>query len=102
MLIGMPSARRSTKVLKAETGKLYEHYKEMRRAAGVGKTNETQKARAFWKMKAATDRGEDVYDPDRKHNIWGRKKTRLELCDEHLKDPILALDKALKCVENSC
>ena len=31
----------------------------------------------------------------------GRNKTRLELRDEHLKDPIVALDKALKCVENS-
>ena len=27
---------------------------------------------------------------------------RLALWGEHLKDPIVALDKALKCVENSC
>ena len=27
-----------------------------------------------------------------------RNKTRLELWEEHLEDPIVALDKALKCV----
>ena len=32
-------------------------------------------------------------------NILGRNKTRLELWEEHLKDPIVALDKALKCLE---
>ena len=32
----------------------------------------------------------------------GRNKTRLELWEEHNKDPMVALDKALKCVENSC
>ena len=30
-------------------------------------------------MKAAKDRREDVYDPERKDNILGRSKTRLEL-----------------------
>ena len=34
-------------------------------------------------------------------NILARNKTRLALWEEHLKDPIVALDKALKCVENS-
>ena len=53
-------------------------------------------------MKAAKDRREDFYDPDRKDNILGRNRTRLELWEEHLKDPIVALDKALKYVENSC
>ena len=38
-----------------------------------------KKAKAFWKMKAAKDSGEDFYDPDRKDNILGRNKTRLEL-----------------------
>ena len=33
-------------------------------------------------------------------NILGRNQTRLELWEEHLKDPITALDKAPKCVEN--
>ena len=32
----------------------------------------------------------------------GINNTRLELWEEHLKDQIVALDKALKCVENQC
>ena len=71
----------------------------MSRAAGVRKPNESQKTRALWKMKAK-DRREDFYDPERKDNILGRNQTRLELWEEHLKDPIVALDQALKCVEN--
>ena len=51
-------------------------------------------------MKAAKDREEDFCDPARKDNILGRNKTRLELWEEHLKEPIVALDKALKCVED--
>ena len=31
-----------------------------------------------------------------------RNETRSALWGEHFKDPIVALDKALKCVENSC
>ena len=34
----------------------YEHYKEMSRAAGVKKPNESQKAKALCKTKAAKDR----------------------------------------------
>ena len=41
-------------------------------------------------MKAAWDRCEDCYDPARKEDILGRTKTRLELWEEHLKDPITA------------
>ena len=37
-----------------------------------------------------------------KTNILVRNKTRLELWEEHFKDPIVALDKALRCVEKSC
>ena len=33
-------------------------------------------------------------------SILGTKQTRLKLWEEHLKDPVTALDKALKCVEN--
>ena len=51
---------------------LNEHYIEMSRAAGVRKPNESQIARALWKMKAAKDKGEDFYDPERKDNILGR------------------------------
>ena len=53
-----------------------------------------KKAKVLWKMKAAKDSGEEYYDPDRKDNILGRNKTRLELWEERLKDPIVALDKA--------
>ena len=51
-------------------------------------------------MTAAKDRREEFYDPARKDNILGRSKTRLELWEEHLKDPIVALDEAQKCVED--
>ena len=74
----------------------------MSKAAGVKKPNENQKAKGFWKMKAAKDRRDDFYDSERKDNILARNETRLELWAEHLKDPIVALDKALKCVENTC
>ena len=79
---------------------MYESYKEMSRAVGVKKPQEAQKAKALWAMKAAKDRKEYFYDPARKDDILRRNKTRLELWEEHLKDPIVALDKALKCVES--
>ena len=66
----------------------------------VKKPHEAQKAKALWAMKAAKVRREDFYDPARKDDILRRSKTRLELWEEHLKDPIVALDKALKCVES--
>ena len=47
-------------------------------------------------------REKQYYDPTREDNILGRNKTRLALWEGHFKDPIVALDKALKCVENSC
>ena len=58
------------------------------------------KAKALWATKAAKDRKEEFYDPARKGNMLGRNTTRLELWEEHLKDPIVALDNALKCVED--
>ena len=63
----------------------------------VEKLQEAQKAKALWKMKAAKDAGEEYYDPTREDNILRKNKTRLVLWEEHLKDPIVALDKALKC-----
>ena len=60
----------------------------------------SQKAKALWASKAAKDRGEEFCDPARKDNLLGRKRTRLELWEVHLKDPIIASYKALKCVEN--
>ena len=53
-------------------------------------------------MKAAKDAVGEYYDPEREDNIRGRNKTRLAPWEERLKDPIVALDKALKRVENSC
>ena len=53
-------------------------------------------------MGAGKDAGEEHYDPEREENIPGRNKTRPELREEHFKDPIVALDKALRCVESSC
>ena len=53
-------------------------------------------------MKAAEDAGEEYCDPEREDNIMGRNETRLALWKEQLKDPIVGLDKALKCVESSC
>ena len=75
--------------------------KEMSRAVEVKKPQEAQKAKAVWKMIAAKDAGEEYYDHTREDNILGRNKTRLAIREEHLKDPIVSLDKALKCVENS-
>ena len=51
------------------------------------------KKQNFWAMKAAMDRGEVYHDPAREEDILGRTKPRLELWEEHLKDPITALDK---------
>ena len=70
---------------------MYEAYKNMSRAVEVKKPQESQKAKAFWKMKAAKEAGEEYYDPTRELALW----------EEQLKDPIVALDIALKCVENS-
>ena len=59
-----------------------------------------KKAKALWAMKAAWNRGEEFYDPARKEDILGRTKTRLELWEEHLKDPMAALAKSLESLEN--
>ena len=64
------------------------------------RTSESQKAKALWAMKAAKDSRQELFDPTRKDNSLGRKQTRLELWKEHLKDPIIALHKALKSEEN--
>ena len=52
-------------------------------------------------MKAAKDAGDECYDPTREDNNLERNETRVALWEGHLEDPIVALDKALKCVENS-
>ena len=90
MLTGMSSAKQqSTQELKGKHGKCCIW------------PSESQKAKALWAMKAAWDRGEEFYDPARKEDILGRTITRLNLCEELLKDPLVALAKSLECLENS-
>ena len=75
MLIGMPSARQSTKVLKEESARTCTiATKEMIRAAGVKKPNEPPKAKALWKMKVAKDRREDVLTQSAKTTFWEDEK----------------------------
>ena len=83
----------------SEWEELYFHYRAMSKAAGARQPSESQKAKALWAIKAAKDRGKHFYDPARKEIILGRNQTRLELWGEHLKDPITALEKALKRLE---
>ena len=66
------------------------HNREMSKAAGAKKPSESQ----------SQEQGEEFHAPVRKDDILGRKQTTLELWEEHLKDPVIALDKALKCFEN--
>ena len=101
MLTGMPSVRRCTKGIEGKDWEeMFDSYKVMSRTVGVKKLQEAQKAKALWAMKAAKDRKEEFYDLAREENISRRNKTRLELWEEHLKDPIASLDRALKCVES--
>ena len=77
---------------------MYDSYKEMSKALGVEKPQEARKAKTLWAMRAAKDRKEEFYDPAREGDISRRNKTRV--WEEHLKDSIVALDKAPKCVED--
>ena len=80
----------------SELAELCFHYREMNKAAGAKKPkkpSERQTATALWTMKAAWDRGEEHHDPARTEDILGRTITRLDLWEEHLKDPIAAQPK---------
>ena len=81
---------------------LYYHCTELNQATGTKKPSESQTAKALWAIRAARDRDEEFYDPARKEDILGRTKTRLEMWDGHLKDPVAALEKALECLEAAC
>ena len=59
----------------------------MSRAAGVKKPSGSQKTRALLKIKLPRT---------------VERNTVIQIAKTHLKDPIVALDKALKCVENQC
>ena len=52
--------------------------------------------------KAADDAGESMVRSRARRQHPGEKQDTIRLWEEHLKDPIVALVKALKCVENSC
>ena len=73
----------------------------MSRIGGGKKSNESQKAKALRKIWGDKDREDDFYDLERKDNILGRNKTRLELREELLTAPIVTLDKVSRDVENS-
>ena len=52
------------------------------------------------RVKSCLGQGSGFYDPARKEENSGRTKNRLDLCEEHLKDPMAALAKVLECLEN--
>ena len=68
----------------------------MSKAAGAKKPSESQKAKALWAVKAAKDREMKSMTQPAKKTFFERKQTRLELREEHLKDPIIALDKSFE------
>ena len=68
----------------------------MSRAVEVKKPQEAQKAKALSKMKAAKEAGEEYNDPTCQDNILGRNQTRFALWEEHLKDPVVALDQSVE------
>ena len=78
---------------------LYDACKEMIRAVGVKKATRGPESKSPLENECSQGCG---CDPVREDDILVRNKTRLALWEEHLEDPIVALDKALKCVENSC
>ena len=72
----------------------------MSQAAGAKKPSESQKNESLLGNESGLEQGEEFYDPVCKEDILGRTKTRLELWEEHLMDPLAALAKALGCLEN--
>ena len=69
-----------------EWEELYCLYREMGKAAGSRKPSGSQKAKALWSMKAAWD-----LCSSSQRDIWGRRRTRLDLLDAHLEDPIVKI-----------
>ena len=101
-MTGTPSAKLFFKGIEGEHwGELYDAYKEMSRAVGVKKPQEAQKAKALWKNEGSQGCRRRILRFTREDNILGRNKTRLAFGEEHLRDPTVALDTALTCVENS-
>ena len=69
---------------------------------GVSRSHMRPTKLETWKMKAAKDAGEEYNDPTLEDNILGRNETRSSFWEEHLKNPTVALGKALTCVEKLC
>ena len=67
----------------------------------VKKPQEAQKAKAFWKKKTAKDAEEKYYDPTRENKILGETRQDWHF-GKNLEDPVVTLDKCLKCIQNSC
>ena len=72
----------------------------MRKATGAKKPSEKSKRES--PLVNESGLGEEYYDPARKEDILDRRKTSLDLWDDHRKDPIVAPAKALECLANSC
>ena len=78
-------------------GRLVRLLDEMSRAAGVKKPTGSQKARALLRVKAARDGGEEFFlTQSEKTTFEGRNETRLELWEEHIIDPLVALDRSFE------
>ena len=50
-------------------------------------------------MKAARDRDDEFHDPARKNDIPGRPQTRLDLWEEHLKNPVALTKVLVDCLD---
>ena len=73
------------------------HYKDMSRTVASEEARGGPESKSPLENESGQRGGEEYYDPTREDNIKGRNETRLALWEEHLKDPIGALDKVLKC-----
>ena len=89
------------KELKDVSGKscTINHYRERSMATGAKNQVRVRRQRRCG-LRRQQKTGDEFSDSARKGKILGRNQTRLELWEEYLKDPITALNKALKCVEN--
>ena len=68
------------------------YYRDTSKATGAKKPSESQKSKSPLGNEGGQRQGEMYYDPARKADISGRTKTRLGLWEEHLKDPIIAME----------
>ena len=87
----MPSSKQCTKELKGKNGKSCTVTSETRARQQEPKSQES-KSESPLGDEGGQGKGEIHYDPARKEDILGRTKTRLGLWEEHLKDPVNALE----------